>query len=271
MRLALMVMLFTVAGCALEDDDDLAARPTEALRTLLVSQRHIQVGVRCQQDYQNGWQVDVGNNDVWNRCSNFYNDDRQTEVAAFYFNLRGAKAALEQPDTCGWACGYADSVDVFYMNTHGGSSATTAYWAMWDAYSNAYTSNMRLGSSGRQNMVLATFSCQTHALDAATWNRWIRVFSGGMVFTVGGRDVLYSGQTQSGQEFSARLDNGEPIGQAWNESTWYADNSNHPGAIVTGRNATDCWNRMGTTFDTLFSTPILRDGAIGYMCWTSWN
>lgn len=245
----------------------------ESVTSDIVSQRTIQVGVRCQQDYQNGWQVDVGNNDVWSRCSNFYNNVRQTEIGAFYYNLHGAKPALERPDTCGWACGYADSVDFFYMNTHGGGSdsTTSSRWAMWDQYSTAYSANMRLGASGRENMVLATFSCQTHSTDAFTWNRWLPVFAGGMVVTVGGRDLLYSGQTQSGSEFADRLDNGEPIGQAWNESTWYADNSNHPGAIATGRDPNDCWNRMGTTFDTLFQTPILRDGAIGYMCWNYWN
>ena len=31
----------------------------------------IEVGTRCQQEYQNGWQQDVGNSDVWRRCGNF--------------------------------------------------------------------------------------------------------------------------------------------------------------------------------------------------------
>lgn len=236
-----------------------------------VYQHGVQVGTRCQQDYQNGWQVDVGNNDVWNRCWNFQNTIAGTETRAFYYNLHGAEAALEQADGCGWACGYADSVDFFYMNTHGGSNTSASYWAMWDQGANAATSRMRLGASGRENMVLATFACSTHGTDAYTWNRWYRVFAGGMVETVGGRSTLYAGNDQSATELANRMDNGEAIGQSWLESTWYADNSNSPAVINTGRNSTDCWNRQGVNFNTLFSTPVLRDGAIGYMCWSSWN
>lgn len=236
-----------------------------------VSQHSIQVGTRCQQEYQNGWQVDVGNNDVWNRCWNFQSTAATTEVNAFYYNLHGAKAAFEDPDSCGWACGYVDAVDVFYTNTHGGVNASQAFWAMWDQGSFAISSNMRLGASSRQNMVLASFACDTHATDGNTWTRWYPVFAGGMVMTVGGRDLLYAGNAQSGREFASRMNDGESIGRAWLESTWYADNRNSPAVINTGRNAADCWNRQGVGYDSLFPTPVLRDGDIGYMCWTTWN
>ena len=49
----------------------------------------IEVGTRCQQEYQNSWQVDVGNNDVWNRCGNFNNQISKTDDLEFYFNLHG--------------------------------------------------------------------------------------------------------------------------------------------------------------------------------------
>jgi hypothetical protein len=121
-------------------------------------------------------------------------------------------------------------------------------------------------------MVLATFACDTHMTDAMTFSRWYRPFAGGMVVTVGGHGLVYDTNTQQGTEFASRLTyNIEPIGAAWLESVWYADNANTPTAIVTGRGASDCWARQGTTLDTLFSTPILRDGNIGYMCWSSWN
>ena len=31
----------------------------------------MEVGIRCQQEYQNNWQLDVGNSDVWRRCGDF--------------------------------------------------------------------------------------------------------------------------------------------------------------------------------------------------------
>ncbi|MET0225700.1 MAG: DUF6345 domain-containing protein [Dokdonella sp.] len=237
------------------------------------SQHSIQVGSRCQQDFQNNWQADagLGNNDMWARCSGFQSAAATTEVNAFYYNLHGARWALEDPDTCGWGCGNADSVDLFYMSTHGGITSTSAIWAMWDQGSFAYTQNMRLGATSRQNMVLASFACDTHWIDDSTWTRWYPVFAGGMVMTVGGHDLLYQGNPQTGSDFANRMNNGETIGQSWLESAWYADNRNAPAVIATGRNSTDCWNRQGVSYNTLFPTPILRDSAIGYMCWSTWN
>ena len=235
----------------------------------------IEVGTRCQQDYQNNWQVDVGNNDVWNRCGNFNAQIGSTENLEYYYNLHGAQSVIEQTnDGCGWGCGSADSVDFLYMNTHGGANATTAFWAMWDQGSNAQTSNMRLGDNSRELMVLATFACnilQTSDGASAVIARWLGTFAGGLVMSVGGHGSLYSGNDQSATEFASRMQDGEPIGQSWLESTWYADNSNTPTALATGANSDDCWNRMNVSIVNLFATPVLRDSAIGYMCWSSWN
>jgi len=65
----------------------------------------------------------------------------------------------------------------------------------------------------------------------------------------------YAGNDQSATEFASRMQDGEPIGQAWLESTWYADNSNAPTFMNTGRDANDCWNRSKVTLPTLFGTP----------------
>jgi Family of unknown function (DUF6345) len=235
----------------------------------------IEVGTRCQQDYQNNWQVDVGNSDVWRRCSNFNNQIKKTENLDFYYNLHGAQAVIEKTsDGCGWGCGSADSVDMFYMNTHAGANGTSAFWAMWDQNSNAQTSNMRLGDNSRELMVLATFACNTLQTSdglAAVIARWLGTFAGGLVMTVGAHANLYAGNDQSATEFASRMQDGEPIGRAWLESAWYANNSNTPSAMNVGRDANDCWNRAGTTLINLFATPILRDSSIGYICWSSWN
>ena len=67
----------------------------------------MEVGTRCQQEYQNNWQLDVGNSDVWRRCGNFNNQIGQTDNVRFYFNLHGAKAPLEKTsDGCGQGCGW---------------------------------------------------------------------------------------------------------------------------------------------------------------------
>lgn len=240
-----------------------------------VSHPSMEVGTRCQQEYQDNWQTDVGNSDVWRRCGNFNNQIKQTDNLRFYYNQHGAKPVLEKDsDGCGWGCGSADSVDFLYMNGHSGANAMSAFWAMWDKNTWAVSSNMRLGDTSRQLMVLATFSCDTLRLSDGNANvlaRWQPPFSGGLVMTVGAHGTLYSGNEQSATEFASRMQDGEPIGQAWLESAWYADNSNTPTAMNTGRDENDCWNRSRVTLPNLFPTPILRDSAIGYFCWSSWN
>ena len=235
----------------------------------------MEVGLRCQQEYQNNWQLDVGNSDVWRRCSNFNSQIGQTDNVRFYFNLHGAKAPLEKTsDGCGQGCGGADSVDFLYMNMHGGANSSSAFFDMWDQDSRAFTSNMRLGDDSRQLMVLATFGCSSLLLSDGNTNiinRWQPPFSGGLVLTAGGHGTLFSGNDQSATEFASRMQDGEPIGQAWLESTWYADNSNTPTFMNTGRDANDCFNRSKVSLPSLFATPILRDSAIGYFCWASWN
>ena len=73
------------------------------------------------------------------------------------------------------------------MSTHGLDNSAWAEWSMWDYGSYALTPYMRLDASGRQNMVFATYACDTHRLDSNTWNRWIHVFSGGLASRHGGR------------------------------------------------------------------------------------
>src|SRR5260370_3420907 len=123
------------------------------------------------------------------------------------------------------------------MNTHSGDNSSSAFWAMWDKNSNALPSNMRLGDTSRELMVLATFSCntlQTSDGNSAVLARWLNTFAGGLVMTVGAHGSLYSGNDQSATEFASRMQDGEPIGQAWLESAGYADNSNTPSAMNTG-------------------------------------
>ena len=235
----------------------------------------IAVGTRCQQEYQNNWQVDVGDNDVWNRCGNFNEQIKKTEALEFYYNLHGAQSVIEKTnDGCGFGCGSADSVDLLYTNSHAGVNSSSAFFDMWDQGSRAQTSNMRLGDNSRQLMVLATFVCntlQTSDGNGPVLARWLGVFSGGLVMTVGAHASLYSGNDQSATEFASRMQDGEAIGQSWLESAWYADNSNTPSIMNTGIDARDCQNRAGVTLVNLFATPILRDARIGYVCWASWN
>jgi hypothetical protein len=242
----------------------------------------VHFGVRCQSDFQNGWAPTI---DVYGECDNFINEIDPVEYVDFYFNLHGAQPAFyygQGAETCN-GCGGVDSVDFFYMSTHGGESGSVAAYAMWDASCSgssgwpgcvAETPRMRLGSSGKQLKALATFACDTFAnSDGMFWNRWGNAYRGGLKIGVGGHDLLYtSNDTQAGTDFAAYMRNNSPIGWSWLDAVYYANTSNHPTAANTGANSTDCWNRQGyLTVNNVVTANVLRDGQIGYYCYTNWN
>jgi hypothetical protein len=242
----------------------------------------VHFGVRCEDTFQNGWAPNI---DVYGECDNFINEIDPVEYVDFYFNLVGAQNAFyygQGAETCN-GCGGIDSVDFFYMSTHGGVSGDQSVYAMWDASCPgdagwggciAQTPSMRLGSSGKQVKALATFSCDTFAeADGLFWNRWGNAYRGGLKIGVGGFDLLYTGNdTQAGTDFAAYMRNNSAIGWSWLDAVYYANTSNHPAVANTGANSTDCWNRQSAlTVNNVVTYNVLRDGAIGYYCYTTWN
>jgi len=243
----------------------------------------VHFGVRCQSDFQSGWAPTI---DVYGACSDFISVIQPVEYVDFYFNLHGAQPAFysgQAAETCK-GCGGADSVDFFFMSTHGtiaSNNANYAGYAMCDnscADTNppgciAWTPSMRFGSAGQQLKVLATFSCDTFKTsDGMFWNRWGNAYRGGLKIGVGGHDLLYTGNdTGAATNFASYMRSNNSIGWSWLDSVYYANNSNHPTVANTGANSTDCWNRQGMTVNNVVSATALRDGAIGYVCWTNWN
>jgi hypothetical protein len=241
----------------------------------------IHFGVRCQSDFQNGWAPTI---DVYGECDNFISQIGASGPVDFYFNLHGAQNAFyygQAAETCD-SCGGVDSVDFFYMSTHGGDDSTQAVYAMWDASCPgdqgwpgciAQTPDMRIGSSGKQAKALATFSCDTfYNADGNLPTRWGKAFAGGLKIGVGGHDLLYTdNDTQAGTDFALYMQENSSIGNSWLNAVYYANTSNQPAIANTGANSSDCWNRQGVTLGNLMSEKVLRDGAIGYYCWSNWN
>jgi hypothetical protein len=240
----------------------------------------VHFGVRCQSDFQNGWAPTV---DVYGACSNFISEIQPVEYVDFYFNLHGAQNAFysgQAAETCN-GCGGADSVDFFFMITHGtiaNNNANYAGFAMWDDTCGggcvAWVPSMRFGSVGQQMKAFATFSCDTlKYADGLLWTRWQSVFRGGLKVAVGGFDLLYtSNDGQAGTNFAANMRSNYAIGYSWLNSVYYANNSNHPIVANTGANSTDCNNRQNSiTVNNLQTATPLRDGQVGYYCYTYWN
>jgi hypothetical protein len=245
----------------------------------------IQFGSRCEATFQNGW---LPNINVDPFCSNF---DAQIPIGEFntvefYYNLHGAVNSFQygNSEETSRSWGGVDSVDFFLMSTHGGianNNADIAGYAMWDEscpgtiYPGcmAWTDSMRFGSSGRQAKAFATFSCDTlRSSDGKLPNRWGSVFAGGLKIAVGGSELLYASNMNTiGYDFAALMQDDYSIGSSWLNAVYNNDNSNNPGIANTGSNANSCWSRQGVQLNQLMSESVLRDGQIGYTCWSWWG
>jgi hypothetical protein len=234
----------------------------------------LHIGVRCQSDFQSNWAPTIN---AYPPCGNFNSQISKTDYLDFYFNLHGGAAGFTNgngAETCN-GCGGVDSVDFFFVNTHGGianNNANYAGWAMWDQGSMAWTPSMRFGAAGKRVQVFSNYACDTmKTSDGLFWSRWSSLMSGGVKIVTGAHDLVYDDSNAALPNFAQRMQNGESIGSSWLEATWYADNNNHPSEANTGINANDCWNRAGATLSSVQSMPALRDSQIGYVCWAGWN
>ena len=266
-RTVTSLLLFAASACSSErPGEDPVAVTQQALRP------YLHFGTRCQDDYQNGWAVTWS---TYGMCNDFNNGIRQYtnfDVIDFYYNLHGAQADIQTTsDTC-LSCGGADSVDFFFIATHGNFNSTSSALAMWDQGVSAWTSQMRLGDNGKQLSVFAAYSCLTMSNgDGHLFTRWYPPFAGGLKIAVGAYGNVYDGNDQKGTEFATRIEQEQQIGFSWNEAVWYADNNNQPLSLASGANSTDCWNRHPATLTSVQTLPRLRDGAIGYFCWSNWS
>jgi len=230
----------------------------------------MQVGVRGAADYQNNWQNYLGN--AWNNCYGFGSTISSTDDWIYYYNLVGAKAPLEETgDAWGTAYGSADTVDLYFMETHGGNFGSDTVWAMWDQNSLVNSTAMRLGDDARQLSVLASLSCDVLAsADGNFWGRWYNAFAGGLRVSLGGWDLLYDA-AGIGASFATRVQWGWTFGDAFANATIGGDGRAKPAVAVAATDANSCWGRLGASAPNIFSQARVRDWSIGYMCWVTWN
>jgi hypothetical protein len=232
-------------------------------------------GVRCEDSFQDNWAATI---DVENGCSNFIEVIAPNYPVDFYFDLKAAQTDFYYGDggeTC-LSCGGVDSVDFFFMSTHGDNniaSVNNAVYAMWDDNTWASAYQMRLGDSGKHVKAFATFSCFTlYNADGLFWHRWQNALSGGVKFLAGAHADLYTDEDdQAMPAFAKYVIWGDSIGTGWLNAVYDWNNDNTPTVANTGKNSSDCWNRQGVNLDGLLEEPTLRDSQIGYSCWTNWN
>jgi hypothetical protein len=224
-------------------------------------------GTECQQTYENNWIGEVYQ--AWDRCGGFDSKMAATDNRAFYYDLNGAQYywhdSGDQYEL--------DAVDILFANTHGGVDAGNSYWWMWNQGVTADVQSMRLGDEATGMKVFAHWACNTlYWTDGNIWNRWWKAMSGGLIMSLGSHDIVYNGPTtdEVGEDFASNLQNGWTIKSAWNDvlNDWAVDNDGT--VLATGANQSNCTARRDNTKWTTLA-PVLRDGQIGYYCYSYWT
>ncbi len=231
-------------------------------------------GVRGQDVYDGNWAATFSQ--TWSNCNGFRNQLASTDNQAYYYNLGGAKATWETTgDWWGTAQGSTDVVDIFYAYTHGGNWTNRAVWAMRDYRVTADSNRMRLGDNVRSPngglSVLATQACDVLAsADGGFFNRWSPVFRGGLRIAVGGWHSTYD-VAGTGQSFAQRLQNGQGFSDAFAYANLGAYSRSQPAVASASTDAASCWPRLGAGLSNILSLPRVRDNAVGFICWVTWN
>jgi hypothetical protein len=249
--------LLAINGCASPE----APISTEPAASALGTRNF---GTYCAQDFQNTWQAALP--DSWDRCSGFNGRMDDFASQAFYYDLNGTKPYYEntldeyEPETA----------DILFVNTHGGAWADTATQTMWNQNERAFSKDMRFGDESKGLSILSSYSCHTLQTDNV-WGRWYNAFAGGLLMVTGSHDLLFSGSTtdEVGEDYADYIAGAFSIKNSWRYGLgdWWTDQD--IAIATTGSNSTDCWNRMeGLVWATVPTTNRLRDGQIGYMCWT---
>jgi hypothetical protein len=252
--------------CAVVTDDDETAENLGEIEQRSIGARF---GTECQKDFQGSWATTLPN--VWDHCAYFNDELNDTDSQVFYYSLHGQKWNWEN----GGDQTLLDNVNLFYANTHGGFTASDAQWAMWDSWTTANSSNMRLGDEAYGLSIFVTYACKTmKSSDNNFWPRWDSIFNGGLRIALGSHGDVFDSSTTNevGEDFAEDLQSGWSFRNSWYDALtdWNVDND---GAVATtGTDMNDCWNRQNNmNWQNYPSWTRLRDGQNGWVCYSNWD
>jgi hypothetical protein len=241
-----------------------------------------------------GWKIDLSQIDTL--TANFGNAMAQYASWSYWYNVVGKAYYWEEGGD--GAANSLETVDLFFAFTHGqaaprsaiggacgganddpADSAIHATWSMWNYQQRARSDFMRLGDEGKGLSFFVVYSCETAKLDQYVWNRWNKIFKGGLRMALGFAESTtwcapYNCplQFQHGATFANYLGAGQSVNNAWILA--FDDNdlhTFHPVTMAAGNSDADCASRRdGMTWTNFRSYTRRQDGAVSYLCWRHW-
>ena len=229
-------------------------------------------GTRGQKEFQNGWQATLSY--AWDRCDGFNSELDDSDTEKFYFNLQGTGSGFTLNDGI-VDSGGVDSVDLFYVTTHGGakSSTTDARLALWGEQMLTFSSNWRFGDNSRKVKIFSQYACETLFIDDFSFARWAPAFKGGLFIATGSHDKVYDGWTtaETGEDYADDLQHGKSVKWAWldGNSDWWEDQDVAVYASSSGPLSECKTRRDSMTWQNIGGFTRFRDGSMNRIC-ASW-
>lgn len=221
-------------------------------------------GTRCQQTFKDGWVPNLSH--VYDHCAYFNNELDDTDSKAFYYYLNNGQGFKTSDHV--ESAGGVDTVDLFYVNTHGKAESSYSWLAL---YVGIATSNTwRFGDNGRKLKIFSQYACETMKLDNKTYDRWDQVFKGGLYLVTGSHDKVYDSwyTDDVGEDYADNLQDGDFVWSAWFDGAWdaYTDQD----VAVFGTSSGDesvCFLRLlSMTGQNTGGFPRYRDGDMKLIC-----
>ena len=227
-------------------------------------------GTRCQKSFQDPKLKTLSYQYV--RCGGFNSELDDSDTKVFYYNLKGGSGFTSSDGSAG--AGGVDSVDLFYVATHGGAwdDPFAAVLALYHQDATTDSTMWRFGNNSRTVKIFSQYACDTLRLTNG-WNRWAAAFKGGLYIATGSHDTLYDGTTtdETGEDYADDLQDGKSVKWAWFDGNgdWYADQDVAVYASSSGPLGECQFRRDWMTWQNVATFPRLRDDDMNRIC-ASW-
>jgi hypothetical protein len=234
-------------------------------------------GARCQKDYEDGWLGSLPW--AYDRCDMFTAQMKKTDQSQFQYTLKwGATGFTVDDGSAGQ--GGVDSVDLFWVNTHGGVGSVVdknnnvvgfnARLALYNKNTRARSDEWRFGDNGHQARILSQYACKTLTIDDKAFDRWDQVFKGGLQLATGSHGTLWDAPStdEVGETYAANLQAGISVKWSWFDGIqdWYFDQDVAIYASSSGPTA-ECLDRQNNlTWKNIANKPRFRDGQMRRIC-----